>query len=259
MPATAAYVYCIVKSSRKPSLSRVPRGLPGAAAPQARDAGRGLWCVLAQVPLETYGPEAVEPALSNMAWVSDVALAHEAVVEHFARQRGVTTVPMKLLTMFATPERAVADVQARRRRLEAVARRIGGCEEWGVRIARGAGPRPATKQERPATGAAFLEARKRARDEARDAARAVLEVAEEAFERLDELAEESSRRRDAPPGATAPPLVDAAFLVRAPQRARFKAAARQAAAACEAVGAEMTLTGPWPAYNFIGHDTGART
>jgi hypothetical protein len=204
------------------------------------------------VPLHTYGPEALEQALGNMSWVSEVALAHEAVVEHFARQRDRVTVPMKLFTMFSSPERAVADIKARRRQIEAIVKRIAGCEEWGVRITRPATtPVRLPRQERPSSGVEFLAARKRARDEARDAARAALDAAEGAFDLLDDLAAESLRRDDAPAGATSPPLVDAAFLVRAKDRARFKAAARRAAAECSAAGADVALTGPWPAYNFV--------
>ena len=49
----------------------------------------------------------------------------------------------------------------------------------------------------------------------------------------------------------APPLLDAAFLVPAPRRTRFKATARKLAAAGARSGTEITVTGPWPAYNFV--------
>ena len=40
-------------------------------------------------------------------------------------------------------------------------------------------------------------------------------------------------------------------------RARFKAEAKRQAALCASAGADMTLTGPWPAYNFIASEAGA--
>lgn len=64
--------------------------------------------MLASVPLAQYGPGALEASLRNLEWVSEVALAHEAVVEHFVQLRGVLVVPMKLFTMFSTVERARA-------------------------------------------------------------------------------------------------------------------------------------------------------
>jgi hypothetical protein len=64
----------------------------------------------------------------------------------------------------------------------------------------------------------------------------------------------AERPRNGEP-AENPPLLEAAFLVVVPARAQFKAAAKREAAVCAAAGAVMTLTGPWPAYNFVG-DTG---
>ena len=42
------------------------------------------------------------------------------------------------------------------------------------------------------------------------------------------------------------------FLVASGARARFNAAARRHARACADAGATLALTGPWPAYNFVG-------
>jgi hypothetical protein len=46
-------------------------------------------------------------------------------------------------------------------------------------------------------------------------------------------------------------LLDAAFLVRRGQVKPFQAAARKAAARLGRDGYELTLTGPWPPYNFV--------
>ena len=51
-----------------------------------------------------------------------------------------------------------------------------------------------------------------------------------------------------------PPLLDAAFLVPAARRTRFTNAARREAEACARAGAQLTISGPWPAYNFIQPD-----
>jgi hypothetical protein len=39
--------------------------------------------------------------------------------------------------------------------------------------------------------------------------------------------------------------------VPATRRARFRSLARRLAAGSAKAGAQMTLTGPWPAYNFV--------
>lgn len=253
MERTATYLYCVVKSPRRPVTARAPMGLPGATAPVPVELGASLWLIAAEVPLDVYGPEPLQLALGNMQWVSDAAVAHDAVIEYFARRPGTTAVPMKMFTMFSTRERAVADMRPRRRELEAVIERIAGSDEWGVRVMRQVVPTPpkADTVAAAASGAAFLAAKKQVRDDRLDAVRRAAEAADEAFTLLASVARAASRRDDIPKGAGAPPLLDAAFLVPAERRPRFKALARKAAARCDEAGASMSLTGPWPAYNFV--------
>ena len=247
--AVASYVYCVIRSARKPSAARVPAGLPGGSRPIVVPLGRSLWIALSEVPLERYGSDRLEVALRDLEWVAEIAVAHEAVVEHFAGLRDTAVVPMKLFTMFSTDTRAVDEMNARRREIAAVFSRIAGCEEWGVRVTRRASA-TALKPARVRSGTAFLEDRRRLRDEARAASGKATDAAAAAYELLLPLAKDERRRNDSPSGAL-PPLLDAAFLVRARGRAKFRAAARRAARACDEAGAEMTITGPWPAYNFV--------
>jgi hypothetical protein len=253
MENPATYLYCVVKSPRRPSTARAPRGLAEATAPEAVELGGSLWLIVAEVPLGVYGAEPLQQALGNMQWVSDAAVAHDEVVEYFARRPGSTTVPMKMFTMFSTRERAVVDMRARRQDIEPIVKRIAGADEWGVRIMRSiaAPPQAAPAVATASSGAAFLAAKKQVRDNRRDAALASAEAAEEAYVALAAVARDATRRDDVPKGASAPPLLDAAFLVPAERRARFKALARRVAARCEESGASMSLTGPWPAYNFV--------
>ena len=248
---TASYLYCIVRSASKPRTTRVPDGIPGAGPVSLVLVGRNVWIVAASVPLSTYGPEPLERGLADMQWVGEVAVAHEAVVEHFARTRGATVIPMKLFTMFSSERRASEDVKARLDEVRAVLKRINGCEEWGIRVTRAsvspAAGRPGTSAS---SGAAFLAAKKQARDDARRQIEAAAEAAAEAFAVLRRVARDVRRRDDAPAGAEAPPLLDAAFLVPVRRLPRFKAVARKAAARCNTAGTHMILTGPWPAYNF---------
>src|SRR4030081_1645519 len=110
MEPSATYLYCIVRSASPPKTARAPPGPPGSTAPATPAVGRSLWIAVAVVPLAQYGPEALETSLRDMRWVSDIALAHEAVVEHFSHQPDATIVPMKLFTMFSTTERAIQEM-----------------------------------------------------------------------------------------------------------------------------------------------------
>ena len=254
----AIYLYCLVRADRKPSMSRVPGGVPGASRPEALPAAGNLWLIVAEAPLDTYGSGQLERRLSDLDWVGRTALAHEEVVEAFARRASTTVIPMKLFTMFSTRERAVADVAGRRREINEVMRRIRGAEEWGVRVSAGDVAAPPAQITRPASGAAFLAAKKHARDAAQHARAAAAEAAEATFTRLSKLARDAQRRDFDAPSGTRPPLLDAAFLVATTARARFTQAARREVAACASAGASMTLTGPWPAYNFVQPDERGR-
>ena len=249
--STATYLYCLVQSARKPPVARVPRGLPGATpVVPARLADR-LWVVHAAVPLDQYGPGPLDASLKDLDWVSRIALAHEAVVEHFAALPGTTVIPMKLFTMFSTVERALVGMRARGAELRRVFARLEGCEEWGVRVLRGDGKKPAAAVAKPPTGTAFLAAKKQARDDARAAMSAAATAADAVYASLAGIAAEHRRRTTEAPGVVAP-LLDAAFLVPTRQRARFQSAAQKVARQVSETGAQMTLTGPWPPYNFVG-------
>lgn len=249
--SAAVYLYCLVKSPRRPAEARVPEGLPGAARARALQVAASLWLIAADVPLAIYGPSELEPRLRDLDWVSRAAVAHEAVVEHFARRRGAAVIPAKLFTMFSTLDKAIADVSGRRAAIERVMKRIAGCEEWGMRISRRRGEAVPAAAARPASGSAFLAAKKAARDAVAQARADAAAAAEEAYGRLARHARDARQReRRAEPG-TNPPILEAAFLVPVASRGAFKAEARRQTAACAAAGADMSLTGPWPPYNFV--------
>jgi hypothetical protein len=234
--------------------------------------------VTSEVPLDVYGPRALERRLRNLDWVAETALAHETVVERLAHVKRVTVVPMKMFTMFSSIDKALDDIRARRQSIDAAVARVAGCEEWGLRIIRAApiDGRGATGEGRPAkgegrtarvdgrpakgdgrrevragAGAAFLMARKAERDEARVARARSQAAADAAFEDLERLARDVRRRNSEREAGSNPPLLEAAFLVASGARARFGAVARRHARACASDGAALVVTGPWPAYNFV--------
>ena len=131
---SAVYLYCVVSSARRPAVARAPEGLAGATRPEAHEAGRGLWVIVAEAPLAEYGPGNLEPKLQDLDWVAATAVAHEAVVEHFSRLSTATVIPAKLFTLFSSLDKAIADVASRRASIARVMKRIAGSEEWGVRV-----------------------------------------------------------------------------------------------------------------------------
>ena len=256
---TATYLYCVIRSSAKPALAGVPAGVPYGSSPGILKVSGDFWVAASSVRLDVYGAGSLESLLRDIDAVGRVAMAHEAVVEYFAHHSGITVVPMKLFTMFSTPARAVADIASRRTSLDSAMTRVEGAEEWGVRVTRG-GQSPARERSSRGhtSGAAFLAARKQARDDVRSAQLAAAEAAAAVLDRLTAISRDTRVRTDPPASGVTPPLLDAAFLVSTRDREKFNRAARELANGCSRVGAHMTMTGPWPAYNFIEVDDDRR-
>lgn len=249
---TAVYLYCVVGAATRPSTAHVPGGVPGAGRADVHQWASGLWIVTADVPLAIYDPAHLEPRLRDLDWVAKAAVAHEALVEHFSRLKGSTVLPAKLLTMFSSVEKAIADVSGRREAIRRALRRIAGAQEWGVRVFRQTTPAATvTQPATPRSGADFLRGRKQARDAHASARRAAVEAAGIAFDRLRQHARDAHVRDARREPGSNPPILDAAFLVPGAARARFTNEAKRQAAALARAGADLVVTGPWPAYNFV--------
>jgi hypothetical protein len=232
--------------------------MPGGDAVTLLDAGAGLWAVVTHVPEAEYGEAAIAGGLQQLDWIGPRALAHEAVVEYFLGARAV--LPMQLFTIFASDERAIAHLGRDRRRLDRILSRVERQLEWGLRVtlddragaaagARGAGRSRGRGRE---SGTEYL-ARKR--DLARAASGRLTRARADAGRLYRSLARQatSAVRHAATEGAVpgSRVLVDAAFLVPAGRQGAFRAALRREARQLERSGLAVSLTGPWPPYNFV--------
>lgn len=249
----ATYVYCAVRAARRPTLKRGVRGLPAAEPPRVLDVGEQLWLVVATAPVAQYGAAPIERRLRDLDWVSRCAMAHEAVVEHAARCGPV--VPMKLFTLFSSDERAAAHIVRTRKKLARLFELVAGREEWAVRVSldeRVAARRRAegARAGKTASGTGFLLRKKAEKDAVRLAIEEALSEGERIFSELAGLAVDARRRTPVQSNTAIRVVLDAAFLVPEKQARSFrKAVAAQAKARGD--GYDVTLTGPWPPYNFV--------
>ncbi len=254
----ATYLYCLVRDVREGALAEVPPGLPGCAPPRMLELDGGLRLVAAKAPLPEYGSDEIERRLSDLAWVSDRALAHEAVIEHFMGSGAL--LPMKLFTLFASDDRALSHVRENRERIERALDRVAGCVEWGVRVrldeARAreivaAEARQESSQGLGTAGTAFLLRKKLEQDASRSLAGRLRAQVDAAFAELAEGAAEAIRREPATaPEAGGKLLLDGAFLVSAGAGADFEALVERCGSRLAPKGCEVVLSGPWPPYHF---------
>ena len=259
----ATYVYCLIAGRVRPAVPRTPAGLPGLGPVRLLEVtdvgGRGLklWLAVSEAPLARYSEDAINQRISNLNWVSRAAIAHETVVESFIDQPAV--VPMKLFTIFTSDERALEHLQADRRRVDRIVKRVAGHQEWGVRVVLTRGEKrsrtPLSKRTGPApgqSGVAYLAAKKQQREESTELQAHARTTVATLYDRLEDEATRAKRRAASElPVQGGPLLLDAAFLVPRSRARGFRSLVTRQSKTLAAQGYGLTLSGPWPAYSFI--------
>jgi hypothetical protein len=260
---TLSYVYCLVLSTRRPTIppQLTAAGIPGGRNTRAVATGDGLWLIVADVPANEYDEAALAKGLENLDWVGRRAMAHEAVVEHFLTARAV--LPMQLFTLFTSDDRALQHVDRQRREILAIVKRLERKHEWGLRLtfdeqsvrdqveAKHAGKRRSGSPQE-VSGSTYLARKRDLLDVHRGQLLAARTAADALFATLTKQATDAHRRtatEQAAPGSRL--LLDAAFLVPATRTRSFRAAVNRSAKQISAAGVVVALTGPWPPYNFI--------
>jgi hypothetical protein len=258
--STLTYVYCLVLSTRRPAIAPHLKaiGVPGARGTRALGAGDGLWLIVADVPQQEYDEAALARGMPNLDWVGQRAIAHEAMIERFLSARAV--LPMQLFTLFTSDERALEHVNRQRQEILAIVGRLERKLEWGIRVtfdeqAVRAGVETehgSRGRQANSSGAAYLARKRDLLDVHRGRLRAARTAADALFTALTREAADAHRRtatEEASSGSRL--LLDAALLVPTARSGAFRAAVRRETKAIGASGVVVTVTGPWPPYNFI--------
>ena len=254
MKQKGTYVYGVIAADRRPRLTRVPAGLPGAGSVRLLDVDEGLFIAVADLPLDKYNASAISSGLANLDWVSRVAVAHEAVVESFVASKAV--LPMKLFTIFKSDQRAFEHVRAQRVRIADLVERVANQQEWGIRVVLDRTLAAAAAPKRTAaargTGASYLAQKKAQRDVSKELASRARDTVASLFDRLAARSSDAKRRSATElPAQGGPLLLDAAFLVPRARATTFKTLAARESKALARQGYGLTLSGPWPPYTFV--------
>ena len=251
MSGTLSYVFCLVRSARRPTLRGLDDAMPAGRDLRAIDVGDGLWAIVQTVPEPAYTEEALARGLQNLDWVGPRAIAHERIIESFISAPAL--LPMQLFTLFKSDARVVEHVGADKARITRILKRVGGKVEWGVRLTWNEKAVREKAARTPArTGAEFLARKRDVLDVSRTQLADARKAADRVFKAMARQAVAAQRRTGlerAAPGSRL--LLDAAFLVPAAKSSAFKSAVREQARGLRSSGVELSLTGPWPPYNFI--------
>jgi hypothetical protein len=258
MAGHGVYIYGICAAGAGP----LPRG-SGAVDPRfpltvVED--DGLAALVSEVSLDEFAREelSLEQA-DDRAWLEAKVRAHEQTVE---RGLDLPLLPMRFGTVVADERDVRALLRARREMLHEALARVAGRREWGVKadadaellVARVRESDPqlrALAAEADDSGHGFFAGKRLARETEQRVAEQTARLAERIHARVGTSAYQA--RVNPLPAAAAGrlPILNAAYLVDRNAEAQLRALVAEVSGELAAEGVTLTLTGPWPAYNFV--------
>jgi hypothetical protein len=225
-----------------------------------------LAAVISRVALADFDEAPLSERLGDPEWLERAVRAHEEVLD--AVRARATVIPMRLLSIYRS-EASVRDFLAGQARyLEATLARLEGKTEWGVKVFADLDcvERLVAEDEvglaggAAGAGAAYMQARIRARQAGERAERLVGEASMRIHERLWSLAAEalvSPPQRPAASGHAGEMILNGVYLVEDDRQRGFHDDVHSLQSEYAGLGLELEPTGPWPAYNFVPDTIGA--
>lgn len=219
----------------------------------------GLSAIVGDVGDREYGEAPLRRNLEDLDWLAQTARAHHAVLEAVAERGPV--VPMRLATLFSSDAGVTGTLQERADDFRKALSLIRARREWGVKAyaVKPADPAGEPGREGPATGpgAAYLQRRRAQLTASKDARAEALASARTVYAELSRFAVSSRLYPPQAPdlaGQQTPMVLNAAYLVADERADEFAAVMTDLTARHRFV--QLTLTGPWPAYSFVGEGDG---
>ncbi|MFJ9779832.1 GvpL/GvpF family gas vesicle protein [Amycolatopsis sp. NPDC101161] len=212
----------------------------------------GLAAVIGDVPLSSFGEEALHRNLEDLDWLDAVARAHDSVIVSLI-DRGAA-IPMRLATVYHDDDRVRCLLASRAEEFARVLDQVAGRTEWGVKVFLAPVPDspPAAGGPPPrGAGAAYLARRRAALDSRERQEGRAVEQADRVQSVLADLAVDV---RTHPPqsralaGDDARMILNGAYLVDNRHTLRFAEAVATCDQDNDAI--RVRLTGPWPPYSF---------
>jgi hypothetical protein len=217
----------------------------------------GLTAIVEDVSQLEFGAAALRRNLEDLDWLDRAARAHHMVISAAAGRGPV--VPMRLATVYSRDESVTGTLRERAADLYEALGRLRARSEWGVK-AYAAEPDPssadpadpaASQGHRP--GAAYLQRRRTQLAASKNllaTATASARIVHAELERVSVSARLYPPQPARLAGQRATMVMNAAYLVADERADEFAVAVTGLTARHQDV--RLTLTGPWPAYSFVG-------
>jgi hypothetical protein len=259
---TGWYVYGVVGESAAASAETQAMTRSGVGSHGVRVIRAGNLAALAsEVPLDDFGDDVLPERLNDPDWLERNARAHDDVLEAVLDDASV--VPFRFGTIYLDRSEVGTMLDDRRDELERALERIEGRVELGVkafadrsRVEESLRNRSGDDagDEGGGAGTAYLLRRQRERRLEAEAEALSTEIVARAHEALRSVADAARVNRPQPPelsGRSDRMLLNASYLV-ARGDGRLSAEVRRLADEHREHGITFEVTGPWPAYNFVG-------
>lgn len=216
------------------------------------------------VPLQEFGTSALEQKMGDLEWIAPRVLIHERIIEEIMEAYPV--MPMRFCTIFADRERIEELLRLHHGKITRFFSDIADKEEWGVKgyinggqlekAIKGLSPAvqpTAEKLKEASPGQAYLLRKKRDLALKDGLNGMALQITEEVFQDLLAHAamgvknklfklEEHKEREEM--------ILNAAFLVLKSDVRIFQGKVKQSEEKYHSQGLTLSVTGPWPPYNF---------
>ena len=254
MGDSVLYVYAITREAVTPNSEAVDQSRHFGAVERKKVAA-----VFTPVPREEFSQEAIDRRAGDLEWLGSIGYRHQAVVS--ALMKSTAVIPLRAFTLFSSEQSLAAYLDENGQRLRPMLERLGGKQEWTLRIEfdpqrwrdaltlRVPSLRELQQQvDASAPGKAFLlgkkldEERKRASRAAEQ--EVVSEIERAVLERLacETVAESREQREGAFPQIN--------VLLNRDEEARLHELRNQLADRYAGDGITVAVTGPWPPYTF---------
>ncbi len=247
----AYYVYGVASAAGSPLANELP-GVDPAHVVETVTSG-DLVALVSRVPLADFDEERLRDHLGDMAWVERVARRHEEVLEAAAAGRAV--IPMRLCSIYRDASGVLDMLRREAEVMHQALELLAGRSEWGVKMfALPDRPGPPAASEEPVSGADYLERQRQSRSRRGESDQRLAAACEASHARLAALAARAlviAPQRPEVSGHKGEMLLNGVYLLDNGELQRFHDEVASLGEEFSAIGLELQLTGPWPAYNFV--------
>lgn len=247
LPSGAVYLYAI-SAEKMPRVTSLPViGVDDSGRVVGLPSGP-LTAWISAVDAHSFA-NALEQNMENLDWLAEATLRHQKAVAAIAERSTKTLLPTRFGVVFSSVSALQQDLAQRQKPILAAAKRVEGCEEWGVKVFQLATRAAHPTFESARSGADYL--KKKA--SALNAQTAGEDAETRAFaKRLSTIARDVARSGKVSSGQRGLQW-QATFLVPRSKRKAWENGLRTFA---ERWGDERSIecTGPWPPYSFVASE-----